>query len=117
MADTAETTSVATVSATRIPSVTANQDLGEITKKTLYEINEPYIFGGGFIVLVRRGATDDHRLWRRRIGQGDPDFPFVCVSLHLQYLCRREGGRSASGQRGAIDGRQAAAHLPQGHRP
>ncbi|MEE2957088.1 MAG: ABC transporter permease [Pseudomonadota bacterium] len=28
-----------------------NEDLGEITKKTFYEINEPYLFGGGFIIV------------------------------------------------------------------
>lgn len=51
MADTAETTTVKPVSATRLPSVTRNKDLGEITKKTFYEINEPHIFGVGFIIL------------------------------------------------------------------
>jgi len=28
-----------------------NEDLGEITRKTLYEANEPHIFGGGFLML------------------------------------------------------------------
>lgn len=28
-----------------------NTDLGKITKKTFYETNEPYIFGGGFIII------------------------------------------------------------------
>ena len=34
------------------PAMSANEDLGEITRKTAWEINEPYILGIGFIVLV-----------------------------------------------------------------
>ncbi len=51
MPDTRESATAPTISSTTLPSVPQNQDLGEITRKTLYEINEPYIFGGGFIVL------------------------------------------------------------------
>jgi NitT/TauT family transport system permease protein len=34
------------------PGVSKNEDLGEITRKTFWEINEPYVLGIGFIVLV-----------------------------------------------------------------
>ena len=51
MPDTREAATAPTISSTTLPGITQNEDLGEITKKTLYEINEPYLFGGGFIVL------------------------------------------------------------------
>lgn len=36
--------------ATSLPR--ANEDLGEITRKTFWQANEPHILGGGFIILV-----------------------------------------------------------------
>ena len=34
------------------PAMSANEDLGEITRKTAWETNEPYVLGFGFIILV-----------------------------------------------------------------
>ena len=34
------------------PAITPNDDLGQIRRKTIWEANEPYILGIGFIVLV-----------------------------------------------------------------
>ena len=55
MPDTRDTATTPVVAATAMPSVTQNEDLGEITRKTFYEINEPYLFGGGFILLFLAG--------------------------------------------------------------
>ena len=51
MADSTNIKSISTKSITQGTGVKQNEDLGEITRKTIYEINEPYLFGGGFILL------------------------------------------------------------------
>ena len=47
MADSTNIKSISTKSITQGTGVKQNEDLGEITRKTIYEINEPYLFGGG----------------------------------------------------------------------
>jgi len=55
MPDTREIATEPAIASRKLPGLAQNEDLGKITRKTFYEVNEPFLLGGGLILLFLLG--------------------------------------------------------------